>query len=110
MNGYAFGKGVYMADVSSKSANYCQSGMSGGTGILLLVEAELGKPMYEISTGDSNAEAEAKKHNAISTLGVGKTAPQGWTDGSIIHDKLSGVQLVCSFRRALWLVLDTDLK
>ena len=97
MNGYAFGKGVYLADVSSKSANYCQSGMSGGTGLLMLVEAELGKPMYEIPTGDSNAEAEAKKHNAISTLGVGRTAPQGWVDGAFIHDGLKGVQLVSHF-------------
>ena len=101
MNGYAFGKGVYLADVSSKSANYCQSGMSGGTGLLLLCEVELGKPMYEIPTGNSNAEAEAKKHNAISTLGVGKTAPQGWTDASIIHDDLKGVQIVCFRTRCL---------
>ena len=83
MNGYAFGKGVYMADVSSKSANYCQSG--------------------------SNAEAEAKKHNAISTLGVGRTAPQGWTDGSIVHDDLKGVQLVCPLPMKLRDTLDTDL-
>lgn len=68
--------------------------MSGGTGLLLLCEVELGKPMYEIHTGDSNAEAEAKKHNAISTLGVGRTAPQGWIDGSLIHDDLKGVQIV----------------
>ena len=51
INGYAFGKGVYLADISSKSAQYCQPGMSGGTGLLLLCEAELGKPMYEIPTG-----------------------------------------------------------
>lgn len=50
VNGYAFGKGVYMADMSSKSANYCLSSMSGGTGLLLLCEAELGNPMYEVST------------------------------------------------------------
>ncbi len=42
VNGYAFGKGVYFADISSKSAQYCASGMSGGTGLLLLCEVELG--------------------------------------------------------------------
>lgn len=94
LNGYAFGKGVYLADVSSKSAQYCQPGMSGGTGLLLLCEAELGKPMYEIPTGNSNAQEEAKKHKAIATLGVGRTVPQGWKDGGSIHDTLKGVQLV----------------
>ena len=94
MNGYAFGKGIYMADISSKSANYCQPGMSGNTGLLLLCEAELGKPMYEIPTGDSGAQEECKKRGCISTLGVGRTAPQGWTDGGFIHDDLNGVQLV----------------
>ncbi|KAL8689027.1 MAG: hypothetical protein Q9218_005205 [Villophora microphyllina] len=91
VNGYAFGKGVYLADISSKSAQYCQSGMSGGTGLLLLCEAELGSPMYEIPTGNSNAEEEAKKRKCISTLGVGRTAPHGWTDGAIINKDLEGV-------------------
>lgn len=91
INGYAFGKGVYLADVSSKSAQYCQPSMSGGTGLLLLIEAELGKPMYEIPTGNPNAQEEAKKHGAHSTLGVGRTAPQGWRDGEAIHEGLKGV-------------------
>ncbi|KAL9100509.1 MAG: hypothetical protein Q9163_004132 [Psora crenata] len=67
--------------------------MSGNTGLLLLIEAELGKPMYEIPTGNSGAEEEAKKRGCYSTLGVGRTAPQGWTDGGFIHDNLEGVQL-----------------
>ena len=94
LNGYAFGKGVYLSDVSSKSAQYCSSGMSGGTGLLLLCEAELGKPMYEISTGDPSAQDLAKKHGCHSTLGVGRTAPQGWIDGAFIHHSLHGVMLV----------------
>ena len=68
--------------------------MSGSTGLLLLIEAELGKPMYEIPTGDPGAQEQAKKHGSYSTLGVGRTAPQGWTDGGFIHDNLKGVQLV----------------
>ncbi|KAL9576611.1 MAG: hypothetical protein Q9212_006959 [Teloschistes hypoglaucus] len=93
VNGYAFGKGVYLADISTKSAQYCASSMSGNTGLLLLCEAELGKPMYEIPSGDSNAAAEAKKHKCISTLGVGRTAPQGWTDAGFIHKDLEGVTI-----------------
>ena len=86
-------QGVYLADVSSKSAQYCAASMSGGTGLLLLCEAELGKPMYEIPTGDSSAQEKAKEHGAIATLGVGQTAPQGWTDGEFIHEELKGVSL-----------------
>ncbi|KAL8850724.1 MAG: hypothetical protein Q9221_004372 [Calogaya cf. arnoldii] len=93
VNGYAFGKGVYLADISSKSAQYCQPAMSGRTGLLLLCEAELGNPMYEIPTGDSMAEEQAKKHKCISTLGVGRTAPQGWKDAGFINEKLEGVQI-----------------
>ena len=86
-----------MADISSKSAQYCSPYMSGGTGLLLLVEAELGKPMYEIPTGDSNAEQEAKKRGYSSTLGVGRTAPLGWVDGGAIHDNLDGVLFVRAY-------------
>lgn len=68
--------------------------MSGGTGLLLLCEAELGNPMYEIPNGDFMAEEQAKKHNCISTLGVGRTAPQGWMDGEVIHEILKGVSVV----------------
>lgn len=94
VNGYAFGKGIYLADVSSKSANYCIAGMSGGVGILLLCEAELSRPMYEIPAGNSNAQEEAKKHNCISTLGVGRTVPQGWKDAECVHESLKGVLMV----------------
>lgn len=68
--------------------------MSGGTGLLLLIEAELGKPMYEIPTGNSSAGEEAKKRGNYSTHGVGKTSPQGWVDGEAIHKDLKGVQFV----------------
>ena len=109
-----------MADVSSKSAQYCAPGMTGGTGLLLLCEvrshchclayavlaltspkAELGKPMYEIPTGNSNAQQEAEKLGAKSTLGVGKTAPQGWNDAGSVHETLKGVQMVYDPSRAL---------
>lgn len=68
--------------------------MSGNTGLLLLVEAELGAPMYEIPTGDYNAQEQAKKQNCISTLGVGRTAPQGWMDADGVHENLQGVRMV----------------
>jgi poly [ADP-ribose] polymerase len=42
VTGYMFGKGVYFADMSSKSANYCFTSPDSNTGILLLCEVALG--------------------------------------------------------------------
>lgn len=36
--GYMFGKGIYFADVSSKSANYCFASRRKNEGLLLLSE------------------------------------------------------------------------
>jgi poly [ADP-ribose] polymerase len=43
-----FGKGVYFADMSSKSSNYCFANRSNPYGLLLLCEVALGesKPLY----------------------------------------------------------------
>ena len=41
VSGYMFGKGIYLADMSSKSANYCCPYISNGHALLLLCEAEL---------------------------------------------------------------------
>lgn len=94
VNGYMFGKGVYLADISTKSANYCMSYSSGGHGLLLLVEAELGRPMYELTTADCNAADGAKNNGAVATLGVGGTVPQDWVDAGCIHESLKGVMMV----------------
>ncbi|KAI0527712.1 PARP-domain-containing protein [Xylaria bambusicola] len=91
VNGYAFGKGVYLADLSSKSANYCVSSLSGGVGLLMLVEAELSNPMYEITSGDSDAAEKARKKNCIATKGVGRTGPAAWKDASCVNKQLEGV-------------------
>lgn len=93
VNGYAFGKGVYLADISTKSANYCVSSSSGNTGLLLLCEAELGNPMYELLSGDSGAKEAAEKNGRIATHGIGRTVPQGWVDGSTICPELKGIQV-----------------
>ncbi|PFH54702.1 hypothetical protein AMATHDRAFT_52452 [Amanita thiersii Skay4041] len=46
VSGYMFGKGVYFADMMSKSANYCHTYLSNGIGLLLLCEVAA-KPFYE---------------------------------------------------------------
>lgn len=38
VTGYMFGKGVYFADMFSKSANYCYASPTAGDGVLLLCE------------------------------------------------------------------------
>ena len=91
---YMFGKGIYLADISSKSAGYTAAYLSGGIGLLLLCEAELGKPMLELERADYNAEEVAKKQNSISTWGKGSTAPQGWKDAGCVHKNLKGITMV----------------
>lgn len=94
VNGYAFGKGIYLADLSSKSANYCVASASGGVGLLLLVEAELSNPMYEISSGDPDAAELARKKNCIATKGMGRTGYTKWKDAGVVHEALKGVKMV----------------
>lgn len=40
--GYMFGKGVYFADMVSKSANYCRTSKGDPKGLMLLCEVALG--------------------------------------------------------------------
>lgn len=42
VTGYMFGKGIYFADMVSKSANYCNTTPVDPTGLLLLCEVALG--------------------------------------------------------------------
>jgi poly [ADP-ribose] polymerase len=93
VSGYMFGKGVYFADMSSKSANYCCSYNSGGKALLLLGEVEVGDPLYELYNSDYNAGENAKKEGKIATLGKGRTIPGGWKDAGCIHPDLQGVQV-----------------
>lgn len=95
VSGYMFGKGVYLADISSKSANYCVPSMSGNVGLLLLCEAELGQPMLELVESDYKAGEIAYEKGHIATWGKGVTAPNGWKDASCVHEELKGVMMVC---------------
>ncbi|KAL9435647.1 hypothetical protein AB3S75_021841 [Citrus x aurantiifolia] len=70
--GYMFGKGVYFADMFSKSANYCYAPPSATAGVLLLCEVALGD-MSELL--DANYDADKLPDGKLSTKGVGQTAP-----------------------------------
>lgn len=90
VTGYMFGKGIYLADMSSKSANYCNSYQSGGTALLLLCEAELGNPSYELTGASSTAGEDAKAKGMCSTWGKGQVGPSQWKDAGCVHPSLAG--------------------
>ncbi|KAJ5371769.1 hypothetical protein N7517_003775 [Penicillium concentricum] len=93
VNGYMFGKGVYLADISSKSANYCCPYNSSGMGLLLLCDAELGAPMLELDGASYNAGEEALAAGKIATLGRGSNIPGGWKDSACLNPTLAGVKM-----------------
>lgn len=70
--GYMFGKGVYFADMFSKSANYCCAYSNSPSGVLLLCEVALGD-MAELLA--ANYDANILPPGKLSTKGVGGTAP-----------------------------------
>lgn len=72
VTGYMFGKGVYFADMFSKSANYCYSSSSAPAGVLLLCEVALGE-MEELLY--AKYDADNLPAGKLSTKGIGATAP-----------------------------------
>jgi poly [ADP-ribose] polymerase len=94
VSGYMFGKGIYLADMSSKSANYCCSYSSGGTALLLLCEAELGDPMHELTNSSYTAGEDAKAKGLHSTWGKGSTGPSKWKDAECVNPTLAGCMMV----------------
>ncbi|KAI4657345.1 uncharacterized protein J4E79_007418 [Alternaria viburni] len=93
VSGYMFGKGIYLADMSSKSANYCASYNSGGTALLLLCEAELGNPMHELTDASYTAGEDAAKKGLHSTFGMGQTGPRKWKDAGCVNPALKGCMM-----------------
>ncbi|KAI8428803.1 hypothetical protein MSG28_007474 [Choristoneura fumiferana] len=71
VTGYMFGKGIYFADMVSKSANYCNTNPSNPNGVMMLCEVALGE-MKECTAASYIEKLPAGKH---STWGVGRTQP-----------------------------------
>ncbi|XP_035851369.1 poly [ADP-ribose] polymerase 1 isoform X2 [Sander lucioperca] len=71
VTGYMFGKGVYFADMVSKSANYCHTSQSDPVGLLLLAEVALGNT-HELKKASHITKVPKGKH---SVKGLGRTAP-----------------------------------
>ena len=103
VSGYMFGKGIYLADMSSKSANYCCPYISNGHALLLLCEAELGNPIQSLTSASYNAGEDAKSKGMLSTWGQGMTGPKAWKDAKCVHPSLAGVFMV--FQNFAWSLL-----
>lgn len=84
VTGYMFGKGIYFADMVSKSANYCCTSPASSTGLMLLCEVALGD-MHECKRADYIEKLPKGKH---SCKGLGMTHP----DPSGVRD-LNGVEV-----------------
>lgn len=91
VNGYMFGKGIYLADMVSKSANYCCAHSSGNTGLLLLCDAQVGNPMFELQYSDYQAGEKCHEAKKIATHGMGRTVPKGWMKADELGDWAKGV-------------------
>jgi len=81
VTGYMFGKGVYFADLVSKSANYCGASKASPVGGMLLCEVALGdmNPKYY-----ADYWANKLPPGKLSTKGMGKTAPD--PSGTVVTD------------------------
>ncbi|KAK1412609.1 hypothetical protein QVD17_33994 [Tagetes erecta] len=83
--GYMFGKGIYFADLVSKSAQYCFTDKKNPVGLMLLSEVALGE-MYELKKAKYIDKPPNGKH---STKGLGKNIPNApehvkWKDDVIV--------------------------
>ncbi|EPS63698.1 hypothetical protein M569_11084 [Genlisea aurea] len=85
VTGYMFGKGIYFADLVSKSAQYCFTDPDNPVGLMLLSEVALGE-MYELTKSQYMEKPPKGKH---STKGLGKNVPlesefMQWRDGVVV--------------------------
>ncbi|KAA1468416.1 PARP-domain-containing protein [Dentipellis sp. KUC8613] len=85
VTGYMFGKGVYFADMVSKSANYCYTNLSHGLGLLLLCEVAA-QPFFEQCDANYNAAEECKTAGKMATKGLGRWQPTKWQDAAVALD------------------------
>ncbi|XP_063596383.1 poly [ADP-ribose] polymerase 2-like isoform X3 [Penaeus indicus] len=84
--GYMFGKGIYFADMASKSANYCWATQRNDVGLLLLSEVSLGKTNDLL---DADYNANKLPSGCHSVKGCGKFVPPSknftkLSDGTVV--------------------------
>lgn len=65
VSGYLYGKGIYFADMFSKSANYCRGFTSGGDCLILLCDVAVGKKNVLEKTDYNAANLPKGTHTAF---------------------------------------------
>ena len=103
--------------MASKSANYCAFPMSGGEGLLLLCEAQLGNPLYQCKESDPAAAKNCLatvENPSLQCWSIGKdcntrarviysprkltspsrTRPNKFVDAKVLSPDLAGVMMV----------------
>lgn len=74
--GYMFGKGIYFADVVTKSANYCATSRTNNTALMLMCQVALGN-MQKLNTANHRIN-NLPNSQWQSTGGVGMYCPMEW--------------------------------
>lgn len=75
VTGYNFGKGIYFADVVSKSAHYCFTDRKNDTGLMLMCEVALGNSMQLTQATQSDMNIPNDSNIFQSVKGVGQYFP-----------------------------------
>lgn len=78
-----FGKGIYFADMVSKSANYCFTDPRNDTGLMLMCEVALGQSMRLVDAFNvTNIPNEV--HQSVEGVGYYKPSYQKYIDGLLV--------------------------
>lgn len=105
VNGYMFGKGIYFADMSSKSAQYCKAKDSDNIMLLLLCEVDLGDEWHVEKEANPHAEREMVAEGKKSVCGEGRVTHRDWKDARDFRHDLAEVSIVCQdVKMSLWMV------
>lgn len=75
VSGYMFGKGIYLADMGGKSAEYCHATPESPSGIILLCEAALGTDPLRFKNAHYVEKSELERTGKESTMGLGRLNP-----------------------------------
>eukprot|EP00741_Cyanophora_paradoxa_P011121 tig00020553_g10742.t1 len=85
VTGYMFGKGIYFANMSSKSANYCFCSAKNNVGLVLLSQVAVGRT-HELVTADSSLARAPPGTQCVH--GVGGTTPDPAAERTWGPDKI----------------------
>ena len=85
---FEFVLGVYFADMSSKSANYCWPSYTNNIGLLLLCEVAIGSP-NELKGADYSAASLPSGKNSVKGLGRCVPDPSMETRDHLYKDRSS---------------------